>query len=258
MSKVNLIIPIGPGAPEQDAPNLEMMVFGFERIKKQTLPIKLTCAVDRDLPENKMKVIREYANEVRLFEPHSYFTGSGIWGKIYKCWESTDCEYVAWNGYDDYSGVNRFECQSKMLEKTGADACFCCNYLDTEGKITLTNNGLADLNAMIGGHASYMGAFLLRKSFILNSGINLHREKWACYFEGLLNAFILRGKIVNSEGEFYYRNHRGTISNTWKQQWFEESFRKTGYSIVKCKADWESINFSEICNETKRILNSRS
>jgi len=165
MSKVNLIIPIGPGAPEQDAPNIDMMVFGFEKIKKQTSSIKLTCAIDRDLPENKMNIIKKYADEICLFEPYSYFTASGIWGKIYKCWETSDCEYVAWNGYDDYSGLSRFECQTRRLEETEADVCLCHNYLDTEEKITQVNNGTIDIGATIGGHTLYMGSFFIKKKF---------------------------------------------------------------------------------------------
>lgn len=254
MSKVELVIPIGPGDPQQDIPTKELLYFGLNDVRRSTKEVFLTCAIDENLPINKQNIVRDIADKVVMFPPHSYYAKGGIWNKIYTCWEQSDADYVAWNGYDDYSSADRFELQSKTLDDTGANACFCKQAMTRNDIITLTNSGNLDWLKALGQHALYMGGFLLRRKAILDSGLGEHRHKWPYYFEGLLYAYILKtGRPVVSDGTFFYHDHGGTISHTAREErdWVKEARAITRYTLEETEADWASIDLSRICQEIR-------
>jgi hypothetical protein len=257
MSKVEIVIPVGPGDPALDVPAAALLEKGLRNAKDQTAPVRLTCAIDVNLPEQKASLIRSIADKVELFDSHSYYRPGGIWNKIVTCWEHSDAEYVAWSGYDDLSSPDRFEKQAAMLDRTGANSCFCSNYEINGCRVTQTNNGHIDFKSHIGRHAPYMGAFLLRRKAILDSGLVEHRFKWAYYFEGLLYAYILKtGKPVVSGGTFSYHHHPGTISNTSREEreWVKAARREVGYTEAQTIADWHSIGFDAICDAVRKTL----
>jgi hypothetical protein len=256
--RVEVVIPVGVGDFSQDIPKLDLLRKGLLSVKEQSVPVRLTVAMDVNLPRAKIDVVRELADRVVEFPSHSYFRRGGIWNKIYTCWESSDCDYVAWNGYDDMHTRDRFEAQSKKLDETGAASCFCPNYEMHDGvgqkKI---HNGNIDFKSHIGSHAPFMGAFLLRREAIINSGIGTLRDKWVLYFEGLLYAYIMKmGLPVVSDGPagFIYHWHRGTIGNTGNEEkpWVIQARQETKYDLDATKHDWLDVKFESLCAEVRR------
>lgn len=256
---VEVVVPIGCGDPSLDIPKIDMIKKGLESIKQQTMKVKLTVAMDVNLPIKKQDIIRSIANNVVEFPQHSYFRRGGIWEKIYSCWEKSDCEYVAWNGYDDRHTKDRFYHQEKRLKETGANSCFCPNYhIVNESRMKRVNNGNINFKNHVGNHAEFMGAFLLRKSAILSSGISKYREKWSYYFEGLLYLHIIQMgmPVVSKYGGFIYHWHNGTIAKTVSEEkeWVKEARMLSNYSLSETIKDWNEINFNKLCENLKSKL----
>jgi hypothetical protein len=255
MKNIEVIIPLGITGPNNDMPNKDFLIFGLEKLKHQTIPVKITCAIDENLQEDRKEIINKYADKIKEFPKNSYFKPGGIWKKIWKCWKESDCKYIAWNGYDDYSDIHRFKLQYDKLEQTNTNSCFCSNYVDKGKRIGLINNGNINFKETIGIHALYMGSYLLRRDAILNSGLGDYEDKWSYYFEGLLNTFILKtGKpVIETYDKFVYREHLGTISETCKEheEWVQKAIQDVGYTFEDCRKDWESINFNKISEDIK-------
>jgi hypothetical protein len=251
--RVDVVIPVGVGDTSQDIPNLGLLRAGLTSVKEQSIPVRLTVAMDVNLPRPKADLIRSIADRVVEFPSHSYFRPGGIWGKIYSCWETSECDYVSWNGYDDSHTKDRFASQVAKLDATGAASCFCANYEMRDGvSQRLVHDGNINFKAHIGSHAPFMGAFLLRKSAILASGMDQFRDKWVLYFEGFLYAYIMKmGMPVVSDGTggFIYHWHRGTIANTGAEEnaWVMQARRETGYDLDATRRDWEAVRFDELC-----------
>lgn len=254
--KVEVVVPIGCGDPNLDIPCEPMIIAGLTSIKNQDMPVKLTVAMDVNLPEKKIALIRSLADRVVEFPAHSYFRKGGIWNKIYTCWETSDCDYVAWNGYDDRHTPDRFRYQSEKLDKTGANSAFCKNFeLHNEGRMRQIHNGHLNFKQHVGSHAPFMGAFLLRKSAIVASGMAQYREKWSSYFEGLLYCYILKMgmPVVSDNGGFIYHWHRGTIANTGteEKEWVKVARQSSQYSLEETIKDWNEIPFAQLCAEAR-------
>lgn len=258
-SKIEVVVPIGVGNPDFDTPTISMLETGLESIKTQSTWVKLTVAVDENLPKDKLGIIAKYADKVKIFPSASYFRPGGIWDKIWTCWEESEADFLAWQGYDDHSSFDRFEKQLEAIENSKANACFGMQYKydKSSGRVWLENTGEFSLESWLnylGSHVPYMGGFLLRKNAILNSGIAEYRYKWSYYFEGLLYAFILKtGLPCNSEGSFYFGMHPASISETKNDKWMKEQQELAGYSFEQAKADWDSIPFQEIINQVKQL-----
>ena len=253
--KIEVVIPVGPGDPQFDMPDTNLLIEGLESIRNQTQAVYLTCAVDKNLSEKKIRLIRQYVNKIKFFPPHSYYRAGGIWNKIYSCWEESDCEYVAWNGYDDLSSPDRFEKQLAEIEATQTNSCLCQSYKRIGTREVGMNDGHIDFINYLGKHPPYMGSFLIRRNAILTSGIAQYRLMWSYYFEGLLYAYILKcGMPCVSNGRFYYRVHDGTISNTVREDrdWVCQAIKEAGYTFEDCREDWQSINFPAICEEIRK------
>ena len=253
---VEIVIPVGPGDPQFDAPNLKMLTHGLRCVKDSEGSPTLTVAMDRNLPAHKAHIVAKIADKVIYFNDHSYYRPGGIWNKIYTCWEQSNADYVGWCGYDDYSSNDRFIKQEAKLNESGAKSCFCHNYEQHGDKIpNQVNNGRIDFKAHLGRHAPFMGAFLLRRDAILNSGIAEHRLKWSYYFEGLLYAYILKmGRPAISDGFFVYHHHPATISNTAREEreWVKAARREVGYTEADCVRDWNSIGFDALCADIRK------
>lgn len=253
-SKIEVVIPVGVGNPKEDAPKIDLLEQGLASIKNQTIPVTLTVAMDRDLPKSKQKVVKKYADKIKVYPKASYFRPGGIWLKIWECWEESDAKYVAWQGYDDISHHQRFEFQIEAIERTGANACFGIQkkFSDDINKAKMVNDGNLAFGSYVGGHPEFMGGFLLRKDAILQSGLGRHRYKWSHYFEGLLFAYIVKtGSICNSDGTFCFRYHPGSIASTNNPEWVEKQRKITKYTYEQCLADWASLNFQSICQNLK-------
>ncbi len=255
MKDIELVIPLGITGPNNDMPDINFLIYGLEKLKNQSIPIKITCAIDENLQNNRKEIINKYADKIKEFPRNSYFCPGGIWKKIWVCWKESDCDYVAWNGYDDYSDIYRFELQYQKLKTSNANSCFCSNYVDFDNNIKLINDGNIDFKEIIGTHCLYMSSYLLKKDAILNSGIEKYENKWSYYFEGLLNTFIMKTgiPIVESNAKFYRREHKGTISETCreKEEWVQNAIKEVGYTFKQCKNDWDSINFKKLSNQVK-------
>jgi hypothetical protein len=259
-SKIDFVIPLGNGDPNTDAPCEGILINTCENIKKQTIPVNLTFAIDKSLKKKKLAIIEKYADDIKIFDTESsYFSRGGIWLKIYNCWEQSKCPYVCWSGYDDFSSIDRFEKQLIAIETNNGNSCFCNSYVSGDGKDghLVTKSSDVDFRSSLGSHVSFMGAWLLKKDAIINSGIDKHKLLWAYGFEDLLNSYILKmGKICRSEGSFFYHDHRGTISNTGRElnPWVQEIRKITSYSLLETENDWKSINFKALNDEIRKTL----
>jgi len=249
-------MPLGVSGKNWENPNIDYLKFSLSLLKEQTIPVKITCAVDENLQPDRLEIVKQYAHKIVTFPKHSYFRPGGIWKKIWECWKESDCEYLKWNSYDDY--IDRRSCafQLQTIKSFNANACFCSNYNNNHGNVRKVNDGNLNFKQFIGQHPMYMGGFLLNRKAILNSGLDQYKNSWSYYFEGILYAFICKtGKIVNNPNAmFYYRDHSGTISETCreKEAWVQEAVKEVGYSFSDCKKDWDSINFNKLCEEIKR------
>ena len=85
--KVEMVIPLGNGDPQLDAPEISLLLNRLYLIKSQTIPVKLTLAVDSNFNNEKLERVKEYADKVVTFSEDSFFTPGSIWDKIYTCWE---------------------------------------------------------------------------------------------------------------------------------------------------------------------------
>lgn len=251
MNEIEIVIPLGPTGQNNDMPNKEYLIYCLENLKKQTMKVNITIAADENLQDDRKEIIKRYVDKIKWFEKDSYFRPGCIWKKIVECWEESDCTFVGWQGYDDFSSLDRFELQYKQLEWTEKNSSFCSNYVLENNEIKKINDGNIDFNKTVGNHPAFVPSYLIRKDAILKSGICDYKKEFGFYFEGFLNLFILKtGRpLVCSNAKFIRREHKGTISETYKEQWFEEAFKRTGYSVEQCKKDWYSLNFQKICEE---------
>jgi hypothetical protein len=252
---IEIVIPLGNGDPRQDMPNSSLLEFTCKNVKEQTIPVKLTFAIDKNLKVEKKNIIDKYADQIHVYDQEaSYYAPGGIWLKIYESWEKSNCDYVAWSGYDDFSSPDRFEKQYKKITEENGNSCFCNSYRHVNGKEIIANSShSAKFN--LGKHTLFMGAFLLKRESILSSGIDAHKYKWSAYFEGLLNSYIIKqGKIHRSQGKFFYREHSGTLSNTCQEfnEWVKKEREKTNYSAEEAQRDWDSINFNKLNEDIRR------
>lgn len=255
MSRIEVVIPVGKGNPKEKAPRLDLLEEGLLSVKNQTIPVTLTVAMDEDLQKDRQKIIYKYADKVKKFPKASYYAPGGIWKKIWDCWESSDAEFVAWQGYDDYSHEKRFEFQLEAIERTQSNACFGIqkSFSSSIENSKMESDGAINFLAHLGSHPKFMGGFLLRKNSILSSGLGEYNLKWSNYFEGLLYAFIIKNGIpCNSDGTFFFRFHKGSIAETKNPEWVDRQREITGYSYEQCIEDWESINFDLICSLIKK------
>lgn len=258
--KINITIPVGPGNPIHDSPKNDILEFTLLNIQEQTIrnDIELVCAIDSDLKEEKIKIIEKYADKIKVFGTYSYHRPGGIWLKIWECWKESECEYVSWQGYDDYSDKNRFKFQYETLLNSASTkhACFCSCYSNSFGNISKVHDGNIDFRSTVGNHPLFMGAYLINKNYILNSGLDEYKYKWSAYFEGLLNLYILKGgkPCVSSEAIFYYREHPSMLSFNVQeeQEWVQKARKETNYTCNEVLNDLHSIPYDNLISDLNK------
>lgn len=249
---VELVIPLGNGDPSLNVPKPDVLEDRLNRIAEID-NVKLTCVVDNNFEKSKLKIVQRYAQKIIYWHNDCFWRdGSGIWGKIVYAWLLSDCKYVAWQGYDDYSEPDRFDKQVELLEETGANSCFSSCWIDDGDNTWQENNGHLDWLRVLGNHAVSMHGFLWRKDAILNSGITDHFALWSWYFEGLLYTYTIKTGIpVVADTKHYRYEHPGTITKTWMNDWTTQQIEKYGYTPDDRLADFESINHDAIINEVR-------
>jgi hypothetical protein len=242
-------------SPRLDVPNIDLLEFGLNNLKAQSISTTLVCAVDKDLPEEKMQIVRKYADRIEYFGKYSYFARGGIWKKIWECWEKAPEKYLTQNGYDDYSSLNRFEEQVKTLDATNSHACLCSCIVDDKlinGKEYFVHNGNIDFKMTVGNH-TYMGAYLVKKDYILNSGIGQYKNMWSSYFEGLYNLYLLNGgkPCSTDKGIFYYRNQPAMISkmDSRDADWCQMAKNECGYQDAEVLEDFRNTSYFSLYDE---------
>lgn len=255
---IEVVIPLGPMSPRLNAPVNDLLEFGLKNIKEQSIPVKLTCAVDNDLAPEKLEIVKKYADKIKVFGQYSYFAKGGIWKKIWMCWKESTCKYVGWQGYDDYNSLNRFKEQLEILEQTNSHACLCSTFIDNkliDGTMRQSHNGFIDFRKTVGNHVP-MGAYLLDRSYILNSGLGNYQEIWTAYFEGLLNLYILKkGKPCStSKAIFYYRNQPAMVSLMGGQdkEFCELARKEVNYPWEQIFIDFNNTNYFSLSEELNK------
>jgi hypothetical protein len=251
--KVEVVIPLGNGDPTLDTPDIAMMIAGLRNIKDQSIPVSLCIAVDAAFDKRKLEIAAGIADRVFVGRENGFWRdGSGMWLDIWEAWKSSDAQYVAWNGYDDYSALDRFELQLDCIQDRGGAACFCSTRIDNAGQLRTLHNGRVDFVGTLRrhSHTPFMGGYLLNRELILNSGMEKWRDKWAWYWEGLLFAYIMYQGLPCVAGTWVaYREHPATITETWRKKWVQDLQAKYNYSRQDMMTDWEKIGFAGICDD---------
>ncbi len=256
--EIDLVIPLGNGDPSQDIPNIGLLEERLSRIKLQTISVKLTLAICSDFNLNKFNRIKKYADKIIIVAASSYFKKGSIWNVVYSCWEKSDCPFITFHGYDDYSSPDRFEKQLSKIKETETNACLCESWRDTGGNLELIHNGQTDFIEYLGHCFPSMCSFIMRKDAFLNSGADKYKMECANFFEGVHYNFILKtGKPSISEGKFFWYVHPGSLSNTQNNEWGDRMREEAGYTQNDSIRDWNNIPMEQLHQEVRDIWKAK-
>jgi hypothetical protein len=244
MYKLHIVIPIGVSSPGTPIP--EFLLNGIESLKSQTLEdILITVAADENIPDIAKNILIETGVNVEWFSAHSYFSKEGMWGKIFRCWEKYDSEFVSFLHYDDLWEGNKALNQINFIEKNNLDGCWSQVYLiNDQNEITS-----GDSMGWTEFRKEYVGQFhpwiphstVVKKEAILDSGILEFREKWSGEFEGIYCTFLQKIKNLKKcdDAIFLWRTHANQVSwNVQEDKDYVQSQREaTGYTLAETMDD---------------------
>jgi hypothetical protein len=240
MHKLHVVIPIGVSSPGTPIP--EFLLNSIESLKSQTFKdILITVAADENIPEYAKQILEDTKVNVEWFSPHSYFSREGMWGKIFRCWEKYDSEYVSFLHYDDLWEENKAKSQIEFIEHNLLEGCWSQVYLiDDQNKITSGDSMSWDefKREHVGQfHPWLPHSTIIKKESILNSGILEFREKWSGEFEKIYVTFLQKIKNLKKcpNSIFLWRTHANQVSwNVQEDKDYVQNQRETtGYSLVE-------------------------
>lgn len=257
MYKLHVVIPIGVSSPGTPIP--EFLLNGIESLQSQTLSdILITVAADENIPEIAKNILTETKVNVEWFPSHSYFSKEGMWGKIFRCWEKYDSEYVSFLHYDDLWEQNKAQLQIDFIENNNLEGCWSQVYLINDQNQIVSDDSMGwDVfkKEHIGHfHPWIPHSTVVKKEAILNSGILDFREKWSGEFEGIYVTFLQKIKNIKKcpNAVFLWRKHDNQVSwNVQEDREYVQDQRKaTGYTLSETMDDAnfvkQNINLEEI------------
>ena len=248
MNKLHVVIPIGISTPGTPVP--EFLINSIESLQTQTFKdILVTVAADENIPDHIKQLLVEYNVNVEWFSPHSFFTKEGMWGKIFRCWEKYDSEYVAFLHYDDAWEASKAQNQIEFIEKNNLDGSWSSVY------IIDNNNNIVSDESMRWTHfvKEHIGHFhpwlphgvIVKKDSILNSGILEYREKWTAIFEKVFCTFLQKIKNIKkcNNAVLFWRDHSDQMTYTLR----DENLNKNEREITK-------YDQQELDEDTKYVI----
>jgi hypothetical protein len=263
MHKLHIVIPIGVSSPGTPIP--EFLLNSIESLKEQTLNnIFITVAADENISDTCKQVLKDTNVNIEWFSPYSYFTKEGLWGKIFKCWEKYESEYVSFLHYDDLWESNKAQNQINFIKENNLDGCWSQVYLINDNNEIVSGDSmmLKELSANSVGHLIpwMCHSTIIKKETILNCGILKYREKWNCDFEWLYTVFLHKIKNLKKceDAIFLWRQHPNQVSHNQGMNMKEDNEhvkeQRTiiGYSFDETMEDsryvMKNVNLEEIKN----------
>jgi hypothetical protein len=263
MYKLHVVIPIGVSSPGTPIP--EFLLNGIESLKEQTLDtILITVAADENISDECKQVLKDTGVNVEWFPEYSYFTKEGIWGKIFRCWEKYDSQYVSFLHYDDLWESNKALNQITFIEENNLDGCWSKVFLINDNN-EITSGDSMSINELSANSVGYLipwmcHSTLIKKDTILNSGILDYREKWNCDFEWLYTVFLHKIKNLKKceDAIFLWRQHENQVSHAQginmkeDNEHVKEQRELIGYSFDETMEDskfvMDNVNLEQIKN----------
>jgi hypothetical protein len=218
MYKLHVVIPIGVSSPGTPLP--EFLLNGIESLKSQTLDdILITVAADENISDICKQILIDTKINIEWFSPYSYFTKEGIWGKIFRCWEKYESEYVSFLHYDDLWEQNKAKLQIDFIEQNKLEGSWSQVYLINDSNEIISGDSMIidELSSQSVGHLIpwMCHSTIINRYSILNCGILEYRKKWNCDFEWLYTVFL--HKIQNlkkcNDAIFLWRQHPNQVSH---------------------------------------------
>lgn len=259
MYKLHIVIPIGVSSPGTPIP--EFLLNGIESLKSQTLDnILITVAADKNIPEISKSILTKTGVNIEWFPSHSYFSKEGMWGKIIRCWEKYDSEFVSFLHYDDLWEENKALNQIDFIEKNNLDGCWSQVYLINDKNEITSGDSMEWLEfkkELVGQfHPWLPHSTIVKKDKILNSGILEFREKWSGEFEKIYVTFLQKIKNLKKcdNAIFLWRTHDNQVSwNVQEDKEYVQLQREaTGYTLTETMNDVsfvvQNINLETIKN----------
>lgn len=261
MHKLHVVIPVGVSSPGTPIP--EFLLNGIESLKSQTLEnILITVAADENISDVCKQILKDTDVNVEWFPSYSYFTREGLWGKVFKCWEKYESEYVSFLHYDDLWEQDKAKNQIHFTENNNLDGCWSQVYLIDDNNEIISGDSmvLKDLSAQSVGHLIpwICHSTIIKKDTILNCGILKYRKKWNCDFEWLYTVFLHKIKNLKkcNDAIFLWRQHQNQVSHAQgvnmkeEREHVKEQRNLVGYSFDETMEDsryvMENVNLEEI------------
>lgn len=253
MHKLHVVIPIGVSSPGTPIP--EFLLNGIESLKSQTLENTLiTVAADENISETCKQILTDTEVNVEWFPSYSYFTKEGIWGKIIRCWEKYDSEYVSFLHYDDLWEQDKASNQIRFIEQNKLDGCWSRVYLINDNNDIVSGDSMmiSELSAQSVGHLIpwMCHSTIVKKDTILNCGILEYREKWNCDFEWLYTVFLHKIKNLRKceDAIFLWRQHQNQVSHAQGVNMKEDT------SHVQEQRKFAGYTFDETMEDSKYVM----
>jgi hypothetical protein len=257
MRKLHVVIPIGVASPGTPIP--EYLINSIESLKQQTFEdILITVAADENIPDNVKNILTEYGVNVEWFPPYSFFTKEGMWGKIFRCWEKYESEYVAFLHYDDIWEASKAQNQINFIEQNNLEGSWSAVYLIDDNNNIISGDSMRwthfEKEYIKSFHPWICHATIINRNSILNSGILEYREKWTTVFENVFTAFLMKIKNVKKcdNAILCWRHHSEQMTHALGRDTSIDSNARliTQYDPEDCRQDgkyamdnidWQSI-----------------
>lgn len=253
MYKLHVVIPIGVSSPGTPIP--EFLFNGIESLKTQTLNnILITVAADENISDTCKQILKDTGVNVEWFPDYSYFTKEGIWGKVIKCWENYNSEYVSFLHYDDHWESNKALHQINFIENNNLDGCWSKVFLinDANEIISGDNMIINELSASSVGHLIpwICHSTIVKKETILNCGILEFRQKWNCDFEWLYTVYLHKIKNLKKceDAIFLWRQHQNQVSHS------QGINMKENNQHVRQQRELVGYSFNETMEDSKYVM----
>jgi hypothetical protein len=253
MNKLHIVIPIGVSSPGTPIP--EFLLNGIESLKSQTLKnILITVAADENIPDSCKQILLDTGVNVEWFSSYYYFTREGIWGKIFRCWEKYESEYVSFLHYDDLWETNKAKNQIDFIEKNNLEGAWSQVYLINDNNDVISRDSMAirELSAQSVGYLIpwMCHSTIIKRNTILNCGILDYREKWNCDFEWLYTVFLHKIKNLKKceDAIFLWRQHPNQVSHAQGINMKEDN------DYVKEQRVLVGYSFDETMEDSKYVM----
>lgn len=250
MNKLHVVIPIGVSTP--GTPITELLINSIESLQFQTFKdILITVAADENIPDHTKQLLIDYNVNVEWFSSHSFFTKEGMWGKIFRCWEKYESEYVAFLHYDDVWEASKAQNQIEFIEQNNLEGSWSSVYIINNNNDIISGESMRWTHFIkeytTHFHPWICHATIVKRESILNSGILEYRNKWTAIFENVFVAFLMKIKNIKKcdSAVLFWRDHSDQMTYT---------LRDTDISLDKNEREITKYAVKELDEDTKYVM----